>query len=59
MGETPKKIRLTVLACKQCGHQWVPRSTELPKICPNVKCHSLRWNVDGKAKNMKDHRTKK
>ncbi len=32
--------------CRKCGHVWVPRKLEVPKICPNPKCHSAKWNEE-------------
>jgi len=28
--------------CERCGHQWVPRQTEEPRVCP--KCKNPYWN---------------
>jgi predicted Zn-ribbon and HTH transcriptional regulator len=28
--------------CERCGHQWVPRVTETPSVCP--KCKSPYWD---------------
>jgi len=36
--DTPK------LKCKRCGHEWIQRGRELPKVCPNLKCKSPYWN---------------
>lgn len=36
--------RMKTLVCKRCGHQWMPRKPEAPKLCPNPSCHSPRWN---------------
>ena len=35
---------LQIYNCKQCGHKWANRGGNKPKICPNPKCHSLRWD---------------
>lgn len=32
----------TRYACKQCKHEWIPRLSANPKICP--KCKTRRWN---------------
>jgi len=33
------------LACKKCGHKWIPRNPDkLPVRCPNLKCQSANWN---------------
>jgi hypothetical protein len=29
--------------CIQCGYEWSPRLPD-PRVCPNPKCHSTRWN---------------
>ena len=36
------KIKMDGYRCEACGHEWVPRSTERPALCP--KCKSLRWD---------------
>jgi len=38
-----KELILPKLKCKKCGKIWVPRIKD-PKLCPNPKCHSLRWD---------------
>ena len=30
--------------CLRCNHEWIPRSDEKPKVCPNKKCHSPYWD---------------
>ncbi len=30
--------------CERCGHTWTPRKEDVPKVCPNQKCHSPWWN---------------
>ena len=30
------------LKCKRCGHDWIQRGIELPKVCP--RCKSPYWN---------------
>jgi len=35
------KIRIPKLKCRQCGYEWVPRTTDV-RACP--KCRSLRWD---------------
>jgi hypothetical protein len=37
-------LSLPRCVCLACGHQWYPRSPLLPKVCPNDRCHSARWN---------------
>lgn len=38
------KIKLPKLKCLRpnCGHEWIPRSEERPKVCP--KCKSRVWD---------------
>lgn len=38
MGE----ITLKGFVCERCGHKWVPRENEIPRVCP--KCKSPYWN---------------
>jgi rubrerythrin len=37
-------ITITVQAykCLRCGHTWIPRKKERPRVCP--KCHSPYWD---------------
>ncbi len=42
----PGQIMAIVYQCFQCGHKWLPRTTERPALCP--KCKSLRWDKPGK-----------
>ena len=28
--------------CERCGHKWVPRGKEEPRVCP--KCKSAYWD---------------
>lgn len=32
------------LKCTRCGHEWIPRTDELPTVCPNPTCKSPYWN---------------
>ena len=34
--------------CERCGHEWVPRPGDTPRICP--KCKSARWDTPRKVK---------
>lgn len=38
------EVRMTIsnLSCNFCGHSWIPRSDQLPKVCP--KCKRTEWN---------------
>jgi len=42
---------ITVMKCKceRCGHKWITRKKEMPKVCP--KCKSPYWDVPKKKKN--------
>ncbi|MBA4068206.1 MAG: hypothetical protein C0501_31795 [Isosphaera sp.] len=36
-------VEVTVLACRcRCGHEWVTRNREKPRVCP--KCKSPNWD---------------
>lgn len=37
-----QKPTVTQLKCLRCSHEWLPRSTDLPKNCP--VCKSPYWN---------------
>ncbi|MCK5237083.1 MAG: hypothetical protein KAR06_08865 [Deltaproteobacteria bacterium] len=47
------KVNITILVCQQCGHTWTPRVAKVT-CCPDLTCHSLRWNIknnsDGKGR---------
>ena len=45
-------IKLTFLECKRCGHSWIPRSINKPKVCPN--CKSLGWDKPRKRAKDRD-----
>lgn len=38
------KIKITQdgYKCERCGHEWVPRNKEYPKVCP--KCKTPYWD---------------
>ena len=38
MGE----ITLKGYKCERCGHKWIPREKEKPRVCP--KCKSPYWD---------------
>ena len=40
-------VRLQVLRCQRCGHEWIPRRIgPLPEKCANrAKCGSPYWNT--------------
>jgi len=37
------KLSVSFLECLLCGHKWLPRSLERPRVCPT--CKSSRWDV--------------
>jgi uncharacterized OB-fold protein len=47
MGE----ITLKGYQCERCGHKWVPREEEFPKVCP--RCKSPYWNIARKLNSKK------
>lgn len=36
------EVQLTRFGCLRCGHHWIPRKPERPRICP--KCKSPYWD---------------
>lgn len=46
------KIVLTKLGCTRCKHEWFPRTTESPKVCP--KCNSPYWDKPVKYKTVSE-----
>jgi len=36
------EIVLKGYRCERCGHEWVPRGNEIPRVCP--KCKSPYWD---------------
>lgn len=40
-------IQLEGFKCERCGHEWVKRREDLPKVCP--KCKSPYWNIPRKS----------
>ena len=45
-------IEVPHLECKRCGHKWIPRTPDYPKVCP--KCNSPYWNKDRIRKAKKE-----
>lgn len=41
------RVRLWGFQCERCGHEWLPRTGEEPRVCP--KCKSPYWNKPRKA----------
>ena len=35
-------IKLLGFRCERCKHEWPPRNSETPTVCP--KCKSPYWN---------------
>jgi len=44
------QIKIPYLSCMRCEHKWIPRSPELPKVCP--KCNSPYWNKEYKRSDI-------
>lgn len=40
------KVQLWGYRCERCGHEWLPRKGEEPKVCP--RCKSPYWNIPRK-----------
>ena len=36
-------MKIPKLACKRCGHDWVPRQADV-RMCP--RCKSVRWDQE-------------
>ena len=38
------KVPITIMGyrCERCGHEWAPRSSAAPRVCP--KCKSPYWD---------------
>lgn len=53
IGETVTmgKEKVWAYVCERCGHRWVPRKDETPRICP--KCKSAYWDVPRQPKTTK------
>lgn len=37
-----KEIKVLQCTCERCGHEWITRSNEKPRVCP--KCKSPYWD---------------
>jgi hypothetical protein len=47
MDEKPLGM-VSLLGCRcRCGHEWLPRGDEKPRVCPN--CKSPNWDRPKKA----------
>lgn len=45
-----RRTKIRIFACKQCGHNWVPRISN-PPLCPS--CHSPYWKRPSTTKRRK------
>ena len=41
-------IKVKGYRCERCGHEWIPKGKEEPRVCP--KCKSPYWNKPRKKK---------
>jgi predicted Zn-ribbon and HTH transcriptional regulator len=39
-----RTVRVKEYTCERCGHTWMPRKQEKPKVCPNPQCKSPYWD---------------
>lgn len=44
-----QQIGMPKLKCLRCGHQWIPRQSEIFR-CANPKCNSAKWDVPREKK---------
>lgn len=46
------RVPITVMGfrCDRCGHEWIPRGDEEPRVCP--ACHSALWNQPHSSQRM-------
>lgn len=42
------KVKLDGFVCERCGHTWLPREKEEPRVCP--RCKSPYWDRPRRAK---------
>ena len=45
------EITMKGFRCDRCGHQWVPREEDYPRVCP--KCKSPYWDKPRKMQGKK------
>ena len=45
------KIKVEGFLCERCGHKWIPKKKDYPRVCP--RCKSPYWDVP--RKNIKKH----
>ena len=50
------QINIPHLKCLRCKHQWIPRSSNYPKVCPN--CNSPYWDKKRRSEIMKEPKKK-
>lgn len=41
------KVKLDGYKCDRCGHEWLRRGHDDPKVCP--QCKSPYWNIPRKS----------
>lgn len=46
-------ITIHELKCERCGHYWLPRHPEPPKVCPVCKSDKWREPREHKSNNRK------
>ena len=49
------RIKIDGFRCERCGHKWVKRGDEDPKVCP--KCKSPYWDTPKGDKSSKNKKT--
>lgn len=52
MSEEENEFELPTLECKRCGHEWIPRKPQKPKVCP--KCKSAYWDKEKEPRTWKN-----
>jgi len=45
------EIKVKGYRCNRCGHEWIPKGSDEPMVCP--KCKSPYWNKPRKKKASK------
>jgi predicted Zn-ribbon and HTH transcriptional regulator len=50
------RVPITVMGyrCQRCTHEWIPRVTDAPAVCP--RCKSAYWNRPLKKKSVTGRR---
>jgi len=48
-----KKVKLWGYRCQRCSHEWLPRGTSEPKVCPT--CKSPYWDRPRKQPTDQDN----